>query len=233
MRRMMKRKTRRTTMSKRTRPALIVCAALAVCSLAIPSGVAAQMTIGVKGGVNFATAGVTVSDTKLSPGTRSAYHGGAVIGMTVSRGFAIEGQVRLTGKGFEPGEPGSGVEGDLDTDYIEFPLLATFTFPREPELIAARVFAGPSLNLRASCNLVVGVDQTGFSDCDGDLSKTVDIGGVVGAGVKIGRGLGGIVVDVSYDLGFIDVTRSGDGGPDGSLYNRNFLISAGFIVPIL
>ena len=219
-----------SAISRTARHALMGVAVLAV-TTAQP--LAGQMTIGVKGGMNLATASVTISDTKLSPGTRTSFHGGAVIGMTVGRGFAIEGQVRLTGKGFDPGEAGSGVEGDLDMDYIEFPLLATFTFPREPELIAARVFAGPSFNLRAFCNLVVGVDQTGFSDCDGDLSKTVDIGGVVGAGVKIGRGLGGIVVDVSYDLGFIDVTRSGDGGPDGSLYNRNFLISAGFIVPIL
>jgi hypothetical protein len=197
----------------------------------VPHPADAQMTIGAKGGINFSTASLTVSDTKLSPGTRTSYHGGAVIGMTVGRGFAIEGQVRLTGKGFDPGEAGSGVEGDLDMDYVEFPVLATFMFPREPSLLAARVFAGPSLNLRASCNLVVDVDQTGFSDCDGDLSKTVDIGGVVGAGLKIGRGLGGILIDVSYDLGFIDVTRSD--GPDASLRNRNLLISAGFVVPIL
>ena len=221
----------KTRPMSRQLPRMLLAVLLASGSLPAASG--AQMTIGVKGGMNLAGTSLTISDTKMSPGTRTAFHGGAVIGMVVSGGFSVEGQVRLTGKGFEPGEAGSGVEGNLDMDYVEFPVLATFTFPREPRLLAARVFAGPSVNLRASCNLEVGVDQTGFSDCDGDLSRTVDLGAVVGAGIKIGSGLGGFILDVSYDFGLIDVTRSGDDGPDGSLYNRNLLVSPGFVVPIL
>ena len=108
------------------------------------------MTLGAKGGVNFATASLSVSNTDLSPGTRSSYHGGAVLGMQVGSGFAIEGQVRFTGKGFDPGAEGSGVANGLATDYFEFPVLATFTFPRNPSLLAARVFAGPSVSIRAS-----------------------------------------------------------------------------------
>lgn len=195
-----------------------------------PRWASAQMTIGVRGGLNFATASLTVSDTDLNPGTRNSYHGGAVIGMQVGRGFAVEGQVRLTGKGFDPGAEGSGVANGLAMDYIEFPVLATFTFPRDPSLLAARVFAGPSVGIRASCNLGERIDQTGFTDCDGDLSKTFDFGGVIGAGIKIGRGLGGITVDVSYDYGLLDVTAASQ---DASLRSRNLLISAGFIVPII
>lgn len=191
---------------------------------------AAQMTIGAKGGFNLATASVTVSETNLNPGTRNSYHGAAVIGMQVANGFAVEGQVQFVGKGFDPGASGSGVESNLAMDYFQFPVLATFTFPRDPSLLAARVFAGPSIGLRASCNFETPIDQTGFTDCDGDLSKTFDFSAVVGAGIKIGRGLGGIVLDVSYDWGFLDITA---GGQNASLYNRNLLFSAGFLVPIL
>ena len=197
---------------------------------ALATATQAQMTIGAKGGLNFATASLTVSNTGLSPGTRSSYHGGAVIGMQVGSGFAIEGQVRFVGKGFDPGATGSGVANGLAMDYFEFPLLATLTFPRDPTLLAARVFAGPSVGIRASCNLGDQIDQTGFTDCDGDLSKTFDFSAVVGAGIKIGRGLGGIVVDVSYDYGLLDITAAGQ---DASVRNRNLLVSAGFIVPII
>ena len=191
---------------------------------------AAQMTIGAKGGINLSTASVSVSGTDLTPGTRTAFHGAAVIGMQVGTGFAVEGQVRFTGKGFGPGGEDSGVETSLTADYVEFPILATFTFPRNPSLLAARLFAGPSIGLRASCNLDALSDQTGFTDCDGDLSKTFDFSAVFGAGIKIGRGLGGLVLDVSYDWGFLDITS---GGQNTSLYNRNLLFSAGFLVPIL
>jgi hypothetical protein len=209
---------------------LIAAVALALAASLGAGTAAAQMTIGVKGGLNLATASVTVSGAGLSPGTRTAFHGAAVIGMQVGTGFAIEGQVRFAGKGFEPGDEGSGVATSLTMDYVEFPILATFTFPREPTLLAARAFAGPSIGLRASCNLEALSDQTGFTDCDGDLSKTFDFSAVVGAGIKIGRGLGGFVLDVSYDWGFLDITS---GGEDASLFNRNLLFSAGFIVPII
>jgi hypothetical protein len=212
------------------RQVIATAAALALAAVIGGNRAAAQMTIGAKGGINLATASLTVSDTDLSPGTRTSYHGAAVIGMQVGRGFAIEGQVRFVGKGFDPGASDSGVASNLAMDYFEFPVLATFTFPRDPSLLAARVFAGPSVGLRASCNFETPVDQTGFTDCDGDLSKTFDFSAVVGAGVKIGRGLGGIVLDVSYDWGFLDITA---GDQDASLYNRNLLFSAGFIVPIL
>jgi hypothetical protein len=209
---------------------VIAAAVVALVASIGPGSAHAQMTIGAKGGINLATASVTVSDTDLSPGTRTSYHGAAVIGMQVGRGFAIEGQVQFVGKGFDPGEPDSGVASNLAMDYFQFPILATFTFPREPSLLAARVFAGPAVALRASCNLETPIDQTGFTDCSGDLSKTFDFSAVVGAGIKIGRGLGGVVLDVSYDWGFLDITA---GDQDASLYNRNLLFSAGFIVPIL
>jgi hypothetical protein len=191
---------------------------------------AAQVTIGMMGGLNLATASITTSGTDLTPGTRTAYHGAVVIGMQVGTGFAVEGQVRFAGKGFEPGDSGSGVSGSLTMDYVETPILATFTFPRDPSLLAARVFAGPSVGLRASCNLTTPGDQIGFTDCGGDLSRTLDFSAVVGAGIKIRRGLGGFLLDVSYDWGFVDVTSSGQ---DASVYNRNLLFSAGFLVPIL
>ena len=200
-----------------------VAAALAVG--AAPSE--AQLIMGAKGGVNLAT----MSVSGVSPGIRTAFHGAAVIGMGVAPGFTIEGQMRFVGKGFEPGDTDSGVSGNLDMEYFEFPILATMTFPRDPSLLAGRVFAGPSVSLRASCNLhTAGGDQTGFTDCDGDLSKTFDFGITGGAGIKIGRGLGGIILDVSYDLGLLDITSA---DAPASARNRNLLFSVGAIVPII
>jgi len=220
----------RSTEPKGRSEFLIAAVALGLAASLGAGSAAAQMTIGAKGGVNLATASVSVSGTDLAVGTRTAFHGAAVIGMQLGTGLAVEGQVRFSGKGFEPGDESSGVETSLTMDYVEFPILATFTFPRSPSLLAARVFAGPSIGLRASCNLEALSDQTGFTDCDGDLSKTFDFSAVFGAGIKIGRGLGGIVLDVSYDWGFLDITS---GGQNASLYNRNLLFSAGFIVPII
>jgi len=189
-----------------------------------------QLVMGAKGGLSLTTMSLSTDGTSLSPGTRTTFHGAAIVGMMVSPGFAIEGQMRFAGKGFEPGGEGSGVAGNLSMEYVEIPILATFTFPSEPSLLAARAFAGPSVGLRASCNLESSPDQTGFTNCDGDLSKTFDFSLTAGAGFKIGRGIGGIIFDVSYDFGLLDVTASGSAT---SARNRSLLFSVGAIVPII
>ena len=190
----------------------------------------AQLIMGAKGGINLATMSVNSGGASLSPGTRTAFHGAAVVGMVVTGGLVVEGQMRFAGKGFEPGDTDSGVSCNLNMEYVEFPILATMTFPTDPSLLAARVFAGPSIGLRASCNLRGAGDQTGFTDCDGDLSKTFDFGVTGGVGLKIGRGRGGIVLDVSYDLGLLDITSA---DAPASARNRNLLFSIGALVPII
>jgi len=186
--------------------------------------------MGAKGGLSLATVSLSTDGTSLSPDTRTTFHGAAIVGMVISPGFAVEGQMRFAGKGFEPGAEGSGVAANLDMEYFEIPILATFTFPSDPSLLAARAFAGPSVGLRASCNLTSPGDQTGFTNCDGDLSKTFDFSLTAGAGLKVGRGLGGIILDVSYDFGLLDITAAGS---TTSARNRSLLFSVGAIVPII
>jgi len=190
----------------------------------------AQLIMGAKGGLSLATVSLSADGASLSPDTRTTFHGAAIVGMMVSPGFAIEGQMRFAGKGFEPGAEGSGVAANLDMEYVEIPILATFTFPSDPSLLAARAFAGPSVGLRASCNLTSPGDQTGFTNCDGDLSKTFDFSLTAGAGLKIGHGVGGIILDVSYDFGLLDITGASS---TTSARNRSLLFSVGAIVPII
>jgi hypothetical protein len=185
------------------------------------------VSLGIKGGINLATVSATVGGTELDPDSRRGAHGGFVVSYAFSRSFAIQGEALYVGKGFEPN---SQVMADLDVNYVDFPLLAMFTFPIGESMLAPRVFLGPVFSWRVTCNLTVApADTSGVTDCELDAAKVFDFGIEAGAGLKIGRGAGGLTLDVAYDYGLTNVSNAGGGD---AIRNRNLMFSLGYLLPI-
>jgi len=208
----------------------ILGAALLVAASAAP--LSGQMLMGVKGGVNFATVDITSNGSGVSAGTRQSFHGAVVLGFGLRPNLSIEVPMMYVGKGFKPDSSAAGgALGDLSINYFEFPLLVVGTFPADPSLFAGRVFAGPSLALRSSCNLTAAnQDPTGWTDCDADISSAIDFSIMAGVGVKMGKGLGGFTFEVTYDYGLSNIVKD-DTGTSGK--NRNLMFTVGYIVPII
>jgi len=196
------------------------------------TSLSAQMIMGVKGGANLTNVAVTADGSGISTSMRQAFHGGLLLGFGLKPSIAVEFSMLYVGKGFEPDSSASdGALGRLTIDYYEFPLLAVGTFPADPSFLAGRVFAGPSFALRARCNLrVPDQDPTGWTDCDADISSAIDFGVMAGAGVKLGKGLGGLTVDVGYDYGLSNIVK-GNTGTSGK--NRGLMITVGYTFVII
>ncbi len=184
------------------------------------------VSLGLQGGVNQANVSATVDGSDVDPGNRTGGFGGVTASYHFSRKFALQGGALYIGKGFDPG---GQVLADLDVNYVDFPLLAILTFPIGESLFAPRVFAGPVFSWRASCNLTADPgDASGVTDCELDAAKTFDFGVEVGAGLKIGKGVGGLTLDVAYNYGITNISNvEGD-----KISNRTLMFAVGWLFPI-
>ncbi|MDH4043564.1 MAG: PorT family protein [Gemmatimonadota bacterium] len=203
---------------------LVFCCALAVIA---PSAADAQLlSLGLRGGASQST----MSLSSGSPASRT----GIVVGPTgvvwLSDALAVQFDALYVGKGFKPNTAG-GVTSALKLSYIDIPIVAVFSLPKAgSSTIQLRLQAGGTFGFRVQCSVDQGTgDVTGITDCNPDNVGTFDFGAVGGAGVKIGKGRGGIVIDATYTFGLLDANL--DSGQ--SARNRAFQISAGFLFPIM
>lgn len=201
--------------------ALLILTALA----ATPATAQEMMALGFKGGFNRATVGATIDGTAQNTGTRNGGHFGVSANVALSPMWQLQMDVLYVGKGFDPSDD---VDANLDVNYVDFPvLLVAMLPPAGPRLLSARVFAGPSFSWRVICNLSEETSASSdFRDCELDAAKVLDIGIMVGGGLKIGRGYGGLTLDVAYDYGLTNVSS----GDDSKVNNRNLLFTVGLLV---
>ncbi|UCF40631.1 MAG: PorT family protein [Gemmatimonadota bacterium] len=202
--------------------ALLILAAVA----ATPAAAQEMMALGLKGGFNRATVSATIDGTAQNTGTRNGGHIGVSANVALSPMWQLQMDVLYVGKGFNASDE---VDARLSVNYVEFPvLLVAMLPPAGPRLLSARVFAGPSFSWRVTCSIQEATsDASNFQDCDRDAAKVLDIGVMVGGGLKIGRGYGGLTFDVAYDYGFTNIST----GAGGNVKNRNLLFTAGILVP--
>jgi len=210
---------------------IVVLCILLVTVVASPGFAQQQMmSIGVKGGLTASNVTAKENDTSVDTDNRTGYNVGGVLSMAVSPVFSVAVEGQIVGKGFGISDTTSGIATGLDLLYLNFPILAVFTLPSKPDrLFAARLFAGPDIGFRMTCDIVPYEGQSGTGVCDPQQAKSLDFGLMVGAGLKIGKGQGGFILDVALDYGLTDI----NGRDELSVKNRALLVSIGYIWPII
>lgn len=189
-----------------------------------------MMTMGLKGGVNQSSVSAEIEGSSVDPVGRTAYHVAGLLGLSFSPRIAMMLEIQYVGKGFEETDSETQTTLNLDLTYLNLPLVAMYTLPLGDGLLSPRFYAGPALGYRVSCHLDSNrAPEVHYTDCDADTSKEVDFSIYVGGGIKIGKGYGGLTVDVSYDYGLSNFNKSGD----AVLKNRNLLLSVGFLAAII
>ena len=183
------------------------------------------MMLGVTVGGTYST--MSTSFDGGTPGYRSTFHGGVTVGMTLSEKFAIEGQALYVAKGFVA-DTTSGVNVSLSLDYVDVPLMLTWTPIGRVGLVTPRILAGPSLGFRVGCSFEEAGAGSPLIDCDPQNVKAFDLSIMGGLGVKIGKGQGGLTVDLRFDYGLVDAAKSAE-----SFKNRAWLLSVGYLFPII
>ncbi len=209
-------------------------AVLCLCTVAVGGIQAASaqvMTFGLSGGVSFADASVELDGSSLPTDGRKSFDFGGFVGLQFSPVFAMQLEGHVTGRGFRLTQQATGLTPGVNAVYFDIPLHAVFSVPRGSEsLVTPRFFAGPLLAFRMSCTPQdIVMDPTLPNECQLDVAKQVDFGVSLGGGVKIGRGARGLLVDVSYRRGFVNVSKSTT--MDANIKNQNIVLSVGFVVP--
>jgi hypothetical protein len=190
-------------------------AAFAASLLAAPAAMHAQVPTpppriyGLVGGLNLSTFGgsdVTGVDYQLG------FTLGAFARMPLTPNWSFQPEVEYTTKGARETSDANGtrVTANMVISYVEVPLL--FRVSSSP-IRDGRLYAefGPALATKLNCSLGGrgnGVTLTTSCDNTNANVKSLDAGGVVGAGYEFPAGMHALSIGVRYDYGLIELSNN-------------------------
>lgn len=174
-------------------------------------------------------AGVSIANfrgNKSAIGNQTDWKPGLTIGgfynYSSKTGFGFSGQLLFTQLGAQI----NNKTNEINLNYIQVPLLATFFFGKYGANVRPKIFLGPSLNF-----LVGAKDKDGNNlspDSNNRVYNPFDLGLTFGAGlnIKLQRKIW-LNLDARYGLGLLDVSAD-----NNKMMNSNFGINAGLSFPL-
>jgi hypothetical protein len=137
-----------------------------------------------------------------------------------------DGEFRIRGD-FPPPLGTQDVTTDVTVtlDYVDIPVLGVLTFPMA-ENTSIRFLAGPVLGFNSKAEAEVSL--IGPTEDLGDIVKSVDVQGLLGAGLVLHFNRFNVVADGRYAFGFSSI----DDETDLDIKNAGFTILAGVGVPL-
>ena len=221
---------------------------LTLAALAFTLFAAAQVSIGIKSGVNFSNLHTTEALGELAPdfSNLGEAHFGLVAEYAFSGPFALQAELNFLKKGFSTTANLDNTElfgiklpvgGRADTkfSYVEVPLLAKYSFGGEG--FQAYLTAGPTFGYATSGH----VDTRARVLVDFDLGSTdinldnlnynrFEVGAAAGAGVSYTTHFGKFFADARYSRGFTELYDF----PlvQEQVKNTGFGVNVGFMVPL-
>jgi len=178
------------------------------------------MEFGILGGVNlFTFGGSDVSGAK----SRTSFFAGASLNVPLSSQFYVQPEVLYSGEGgkFES----AGVTDEIKIGYLRVPVLLGINLTPSART-GVRVFAGPEVGIKLSCDLAETSGGVTQSVSCGSQIKSFDFGVTGGAGLTFHMPRFNITVDGRYTLGLAKVIS------DANVKNQGFSIGAGLSFPL-
>ena len=197
---------------------------LSALTLALPTVLAGQVRVGVRGGLSIATLG---GDDAGDVDSRTGLNVGGFLNVPVAGIVGVQLGAGFTEKGSQETE--LGVDWEFALDYFEVPLLLTLSPPMTGN-VGFHFLIGPALSFRASCTASGRQGGVQVSlDCKhpdiGAPLKSFDLGAMAGVGLEIGVASNiSLVIDGFYNLG---LTKIDDSGVDDDVKNRALSVLAG------
>jgi hypothetical protein len=188
---------------------LLVC-----CAFAASTAFAQIPTVGIKGGVNFASLSSSSSSTAgtYNTGTLTSFSAGVFVDFKTSGNISIQPALLYTGKGAKESGEDSGTSYSVKAkiNYLQIPVNIVYNVP-----VAVGTFyfgAGPYAAYGLSAKVeAAGSGQSQSIDVnfgDGeDQYKRIDAGITALAGLKFKQGL---LLNLNLDLGLTNVSNQVD-----------------------
>ncbi|MEO6210466.1 MAG: porin family protein [Gemmatimonadaceae bacterium] len=171
---------------------------------------------GVLAGANFAN--LSGSDANGAK-TRTAFVGGLSADFKLGGYFGVEIDGLYSQQGAKLSQEGGDVV--LHLDYVQVPVLLRYDFPTH-STVAPFITLGPSVGFRVKCELTQGSNNASCTEFAGENAKSVDVSGVVGAGLGFKVGKEELSVAARYGMGFTKVFSNSNSK------NKVFSVMAGF-----
>lgn len=209
--------------------------------------ITAQVSFGLRGGVNFANVNATDAIEALAPDFKytTAFSVAGMAEIPITENFAFQPELAYTVKGFSLEESVNvelfntpiplGVRAITKFGYLEAPLLGKVKFGNET--VKAYIAAGPSFgyalngNLQTRTNSIIDIK---LIDTDINLDaidyERFEVSGVAGAGLQFQTVFGQFFVDARYQHGFTELYDI----PlvEEKIKNQGFSLNAGFFIPL-
>lgn len=193
---------------------------VALITLLSQSAAAQSGHIGVIGGATFST----LNGLK-SVDQRTGAMGGLSLVLPIGGSVSLQPEALYVTKGAK-GTVSSSSSG-VDIKYAEVPVLLRFSSSKA-SVVVPHIYVGPYFGLQVDCK----VKGSGGScdDLPGISTKTVDVGGIGGAGIDLN--VGGLVLTAGarYDFGISKVVEFKTSSVRESAKNGAFAIYAGLAV---
>lgn len=185
----------------------------------------AQISIGVRAGVNIANQTIEQSGLSVEPDALLGLHLGALVNIGITDDFSVQPELTFIQKGnkfdFDLGTLGGGVvETKTTYNYLEIPILAKYGFGGEK--IGGFILAGPSIAFGLSGSSSTDGDSIDL-DWEEDGVTRSDFGIQFGAGINFSQ----LFVDVRYGLGLTDLNDTDD--DTFSVKNNGLNIGIGYL----
>lgn len=204
----------------------------------------AQISVGVKTGVNFADTNMDGIITNLLP-EQTVYPGftaGLIAELPLKNGFSFRPELNYIQKGFVTQadiydfellgiDIPIGAKAKTRFNYIEMPLL--FKYSIGNELAKVYFIGGPNVayaanaHIRPVANLLVNINLPAVNlNLNDDIYQRWELSGTIGAGGELKAGAGKIFADVRYTHGFTNMLSN----PiiEMKTKNQGFNLSAGY-----
>ncbi|SDE79508.1 Outer membrane protein beta-barrel domain-containing protein [Dyadobacter soli] len=229
---------------------------LTTCAL-ITNTAQAQLSLGVKGGVNFSSL-VVKDDDFTNFSERVAPNFAIIFNYQIAPTFSIQAEPGFSARGVTirpsnstpvivfPGSPHQRVEkGVLKIGYFELPIVAQYR-PRLTEKLEAIISAGPEIRFRTgpqrqevTTATYVNGEKVGTvtrkdSYSGDDAVSVFDAGVTAGAGLAYPIGRLKVYVEGRYHLGLYNLASNTNDGDayDSKVHNRGASVVLGVTVPI-
>ena len=202
---------------------------LTICLAMVSFGVFAQIpSIGIKGGLNFATFASSDGGTSMTSNSITTFNAGVFVDLKFGN-ISLQPALNYTGKGGSYSEtlvtPGGSGVTEVEKDnlyYLQLPVNLVFHIP----VIVGNIYfgAGPYIAQGLSGTAKEGSDsqKITFGSASGDV-RAQQFGADAIIGFKMA---GGFLINANYDLGLSNDVNAVDGGSSKS---HVFGVSVGYV----
>ncbi len=209
----------------------------------------AQLSLGLKGGVNLAKDHFDDDDIREMTEFMPVMYFAVPVELEISEFFALQAEPGFIQKGVKifnettiEYEPGMFRTMDMDLrnkfNFLNLPVLAKAKFG--PENLKLFALAGPEIayamngktkiEMTVTNGTVEEIEETEDIDFDEDGLDRWDYGLILGAGLEAKLGPGWITLDGRYNLGLNNFNAEEDA--DVKMYHRGIGVLVGFKVPL-